>query len=269
MNTKFDMEKAVKLVKLIAPNINQNSLKKINASMNFKENYTIPIITDDESVKECIREFELDNPVNIIKFFVESYYANIECIVEGIAINQKLNFVDSVACISDARNKLKRALSNKGNKENFNNLLRDAQNCLDKGISELENKVFVYIDMVRQIDNQSKFMFFLKAKSSIKTVDINTELAREAIKTIDNAVQLHMTLAALMHEDIEDSVIEPFNEFKQKLIKDDNYMLMYNYDTEENKNFWLKLPETIDDICEKADDVSECMESCVDNIIFE
>lgn len=276
MNTKVNMNKATDLVKFVIRNVEKEGLDKATRMVKSDNNESIdmnkiviPIITNDESVRGFIDEFELNKPLNMIKFFVESYYANIECISEGIATNLKTDFINSISNIKSAKKKFNRALSNRDDKSKFESAIYAAQNSLDDGITQLEEKIFgVYIPEIQKIDNRGKFEFFLKAKASMAQIDINTELARESVKTIVSAVQLHMAVASVCHCDIDDSVIKPFESFKNKLISNNNCSLMYDYDNEKERAFWKKIENEIDVICNDSDDVCDSIKSFIDEIII-
>ena len=276
MGNNIDFKRATKIVKYILPNVDENALNKVtsimkndgNSSINIK-NIKVPIITDDESIREYIKIFELDKPLNMIKFFVESYYANVECIADGIGCNQKTDFCNSVSYIKTAKRMFDRAMSNMKNSHKYEQLIIDAQNALDQGITQLEEKIFrVYIPEIRKIDNRGKLEFFLKAKASLSQIDINTELARESVKTIVSAVQLHMLIASASHDDIYDSVIRPFEEFKNNLLSSNNCTLMYDYDNEKERSFWTGIADQIETICDNSDSISECIETCIEDIVI-
>ena len=59
----------------------------------------VPFITDDENVKKAISDFELENPEKCMRFIVEAFFAQAECIIETANVSQQSNLCDSISYI--------------------------------------------------------------------------------------------------------------------------------------------------------------------------
>ena len=116
----------------------------------------IPIITNDVEVAKFIAEYHLDNPENMINFFLDVSFAAVDNISSSVDDLKQIDLINSVSKIKSAENMYKLASDNPKEKKQY---LWSAQNKLFDATEELKNKILLYIDKTREIDNYSKYKF--------------------------------------------------------------------------------------------------------------
>ena len=91
MNKIQVIENAVKTFQYLADNYDNTNLQKahLKVANEILCNTKLPILSNDEEVKKYIKEFQLDNPKNMINFFVEASFSAVEEII-GSAEDLKL-----------------------------------------------------------------------------------------------------------------------------------------------------------------------------------
>lgn len=247
--SEIDVQKAAKEV---AP---------ANSSLNLT-NFKVPFATTDPYVKEIIDEFQLRDPEKMIRFFVEAHFAELESIKDGFADLQEIDLINSISYVGGARRTYKKAIANPQSKTK---LLEDISSRLDQGLEQLQEKAILYIEKIRDIDNRPRLSFFGKAKLDLKKVDTNNHCAKAAVKAVVEAVHLQMAIAAELGWNIDDSVTEPFEEFKYRLLGGDNCSLMHAYDDEAESEYWLKLPQLLENVLDTADTLQDFIDNTEDS----
>ncbi len=81
------------------------------SAMNVISKVRIPILSSDSDVIRFCQDYRLNEPQNIIRFFVESYYAQFCASVDSISNLQKENPDDVISKVDNARNYLLDALN--------------------------------------------------------------------------------------------------------------------------------------------------------------
>lgn len=222
-------------------------------------NFKVPFLTSDPDVEKIIDELQLRDPEKMIRFLVESHFSAFDSIREGVYDLQQTDMINSVSFVGGAKRSYKRAIANPQSK---NKLLEEASTHLDQGLEQLQEKALFYIEKIREIDNKSRIKFFFKGKDSgVKAVDSHNHCAKSAVKAVIEAVNLQMAIAAELGWDIDSSVTVPFEDFKYRLLGGDNCSLMHAYDDEAESEFWLKLPQILDNALETADTLQDFLDS--------
>lgn len=225
-------------------------------------NFKVPFVTSDPDVENIIEEFQLRNPEKMIRFMVETHFAELESIKDGFADLQEIDLINSISTVSGAKRTYKRAIANPQSKTK---LLEDVSTHLDKGIEQLQEKTILYINKIREIDNRPRLSFFGKAKLDLKKVDTNNHCAKSATRAVIEAINLQMAIAAELGWDIDSSVTMPFEDFKDRLLGGDNCSLMHAYDDEAESEFWLKLPQVLENALDTADTLQNFLNSTEDS----
>lgn len=254
-------ELLVKTAKNLSAPIMQKAAKEIvpaNSAFDLS-NLKIPFVTSDPAVEEIIDEFQLRDPEKMIRFLVEAHFSAFDSIREGIYDLNEIDMINSVSFVGGAKRSFKRAIANPQSK---NDQLNKVSSDLDRGLEQLQDKAFFYIEKIRAIDNQPRVKFFFKGKDSgIKAVDSHNHCAKAAVKAVIEAVNLQSAIAAELGWDIDSSVIIPFEDFKHRLLGGDNCSLMHAYDDEAESEFWLKLPQMLEEALDTADTLQNFLDS--------
>lgn len=241
--------------KIVGKNsIDQQWMKKIQ----------LPILTNDEDVKKYIKEFQLQNPENMIRFFIEVTFASFESTKESINDLKLLDLADCISFVNAAEGQIKDAMNNKSDEKEE---LNEAKHNLDKAINELQKKIEIYIDGIRKIDSRSKWQFFLKSKVSLTDIDTNVGCAKYALEALITAIELQKYIATLKRSDVPSAVGSGNQFIKKKILDGDTCSLMHAYDKNQQECFWLKIEHKCDNLIKDdnclADYVAE-----YDNIDF-
>lgn len=231
-----------------------------NSAFNLN-NFKVPFVTTDPYIEEIIDEFQLRDPEKMIRFLVKGHFAALESIKDGFADSQEIDLINSISYVGGAKRTYKRAIANPQSKTK---LLEDITKDLDRGLEQLQQKAFFYISKIREIDNRPRISFFLKAKLDLKKVDTNNHCAKAAIKAVIEAVNLQTAIAAELGWNIDDS-ISSFEDFKNKLLGGDNCSLMHAYDDEAESEYWIKLPQLLDNVLDTADTLQDFLNSTEDS----
>ena len=208
---------------------------------------SIPILTTDADVISFINEYGLDKPENIIRFFIEIYYENYEALQSSIAQLKDLDMINTISNVGAAK---KTYEMSKGVSDNERRLsqISSAQSSLNNATSQLEEKILYFIRNQRNIDQMNILKKALRGNSILIEVDSNNTLAKQGIRALLAAVTLQTVIAKEMSDDIEKSVIIPYNDFKEKLLNSDNCLLMNDYDKDYIDEFWLNVSELLDSV---------------------
>lgn len=220
----------------------------------------IPFMTNDENVKKVIEEFQLTNPENMIKFMVEGYFAQFECISEGFSELKEHDINRVTSKVRSMMTSYQTAMKNEKLKDNiFSTILTN----LDAAMEELTGKVFLYIEKIRNIDSSNRIIYFFKSSHNLKVVDTNNYCAKQAVEAIIQAMNLYVLIKDELNLNIE-TQINVFNNFKDKMLFGDSCKLMHDYDKESQTKYWLKLPNRLETVIDTADLLNEFIKSSED-----
>lgn len=227
-------------------------------------NFKVPLVTSDPEVEKIIDEFQLRDPEKMIRFLVEAHFSAFDSMREGIHDLQVLDMINSISYIEGAKLSYGDVMSNTKSKSKL--LLEETSRQLNQGLAQLQEKTFFYINKIRAIDDKTRIKFFLKGKDGgIEAVDSYNHCAKTAVKGVIEAVNLKMAIAAELKWDIDRSVIKWFEDFKKRLLGGDNCSLMHAYDDEAKSEYWLKLPQMLDNALETADTLQDYLDSTEDS----
>lgn len=232
---------------------------EINEIKDLIQHARIPILTNDNEVKKYIEMFDLQKPENMIRFFVEGYVATIEGIYENVNDLKVQNLQIVLGEVSGAINMVKMGMDNLENvrKEKLDN----AQNQLLTASGKLENLLRNYIDKLSEIDQRSRWKFFLKSRVSVSDIDTNCACAKQAADALEMIVRIQMLVAVELGTKIENSVIVPYLDFIKGTFSDSVCDLMHAYDKDNQEGYWQKFPERF----KKAEKVVGAFKEYVEN----
>ena len=240
------------------------------SAMNVISKVRIPILSSDSDVIRFCKDYRLNEPQNIIRFFVESYYAQFSASIEAITNLQKENLDEVISKVDNARNYLLDALK-QNNDTSKREMLRDSVRESRSAISNLQRKIENYISEVRRIDELPDWKYKLLAPANLPKLKAQGVLAKAAAASLTQAINLLESASAELGE-TANSVFEGYKRFMQETVIP-NSMLMHDYDEKKSQEFWLGmrkqleankiLADVMDDICSDSCDIDD-----YDNIDF-
>ncbi len=263
-----DVRDAAKILKTAVKNVDSSTgelaIKEFSKSMNIVPSIKIPFdMLPSQKTKDImpyIKEFELDNPENMINFLVELHFASFETISDGIASIRKDLQNRTISKIISAKKQIRYAVKKKGEKREHKideclSMLRNAQ-------SDLELDIKSYISEINEVDNRSSFSFFMKSKSDLKKVDRTVALATVALQAYMEAAQILSYLAFLSGDEDIDCFVEDAKNFIESLTSHKSISLMAAYDVKRDNTYWNseKLKAQLEDVKELSDELLEFFE---------
>lgn len=261
-----DLKKATQFFTTAVKDVNINSIK--TAAKNLPANggidlskITIPMVTNDKTAQKFIEENELYKLDKLISFYVMAHFAQFASVYEGFSDLKELDLGNAVSKIDAAKNYYQQGMDNPDEKKGD---LNTAAHDLGEAFSVLKGKVNFYINGIRNVDSarsKNRFMGFLKSHGDLSKVDSNNHCAKAAVNAIMEAINLQILISAELGTNIKNSVLRPFEEFKASLLSGDTCKLMHDYDDEPESEFWLKLPNRIDNAIDTADMLNEMLEN--------
>lgn len=244
--------------------------KSALSAMDVISSVRIPILSSDNDVIRFCKDYRLNEPQNIIRFFVESYYAQFSASIEAITNLQKENLDEVISKVDNARNYLLDALK-QNNDTSKREMLRDSVRESRSAISNLQRKIENYISEVRRIDDLPDWKYKLQAPANLPKLKAQGVLAKAAAASLTQAINLLESASAELGE-TANSVFEGYKRFMQETVIP-NAILMHDYDEKKPQEFWLGmrkqleankiLADVMDDICSDSCDIDD-----YDNIDF-
>lgn len=244
--------------------------KSALSAMDVISKARIPILSTDKDVIDFCRQYRLNEPQNIIRFFVESYYAQFSASVESIIDLQRENLDDVISRVDNARNYLLDALK-QSNESSRRELLRDSVRESRSAISNLQRKIENYISEIRRIDDLPDWKYKLQAPMNSRKLKAQGALAKAAASSLCQAINLLESASAELGE-TANAVFEGYKQFMQDTVIP-NARLMHDYDENKRQEYWLSmrkqleantiLADVMEDISSDSIDIDE-----FDNIDF-
>lgn len=253
--------KAIGLIKTVVVNHN-GSVKDIitQRESNNQIEFSLSAFTDDESVIEFMKTYDLTNPQKIIKFFVDVHFATIESIFDNLGeIEQDIIEVNGLASIKDAEIKYEQKK------------YQDAENDLIHGFSVLNLAITKCVTRIRNIDNLKGLEFAIKAVfGNRKRSETATTLARMSVNGFFEIIKLntimYSELKAFVDNPPDNVLYSKCNELMKYLLSGDTCRLMHSFD--KNKDgFWLNLPDKIKEIQNENAELRAFFDTIDDNDI--
>lgn len=257
-------EKAVKVFQTLAERVEKPELLVAHNKMRDElgdeyqvKNIRIPILTEDEDVKEYIEKFQLNKPENMIRFFLEANFAAFESTKESVNELKEIDLRNSISKVKAAESQIKDAMNDKDDeKDEFNR----AKWNLDVAIQELISKIEIYVDGIRNIDNRSKWQFFLKSKVSLTDIDTYVNCAEYALQALLTAVDLQRCIAAYRKKQVPNTIDDGCKFIREQILDGDTCLLLHAYAKDKQEEFWLKIGEK----CKSLIDDNNCIVEYVD-----
>ena len=197
---------------------------------------------DDKEVKEYIKLFNLQNPGNMIRFFVEGYVSTIEGCYENLNELKAENLQMVLGEIVSASRTIRMGIDNPDMRDET---LSYAQHDLSMASSKLERMLPGYIHKIGEINNRSRWRFFLRARTSLKDIDTNVSCAKQAVEGLNIAVRLQMLIAVQRNMEIGNSVTTPYLNFMKSTITGDVCNLLNAYDKDKQEGYWIRISKKI------------------------
>ena len=256
------LEKAVEVVQKIADRYDESAMQKARDKMSLLDigehvikNGRIPIMTNDKDVKAFIKKFQLYKPENMIRFFVEANFAAFESTKESINKLNKTILSGIISKIPAAKDHIADAVKHKEDEEKE---LEAAKNLLDEAIANLQQQITNNIENIREIDNRSKWQFFLKSRVSLTDIDTYVGCAALSLQVLVQAVEAQRQIVALKKRtDDPASVVRCRRFVEEKILSGDTCSLMHAYDKDKEKGFWLKIEHVCQNIIQDKNELAE------------
>lgn len=222
----------------------------------------IPVLTDDEDVKRYVREFELDKPENMIRFFVEANFAAFELTKESINELKELDLINTISGVESAKDKITDTLNNK---EYAERELPAAKDRLDDAANKLMPKISLNIRKIREIDNRPKFQFFIKSKLSLTDIDTAVSCAKLSLRALIEAVEAQRHILAIKKQTNDPASVKKCIQFIQdEILNGDTCSLMHAYDKDKAKGFWLNIRQMCQSIAADENYLAEFADTYAD-----
>lgn len=240
MNKKELAQKAVELIKTVVVN-RDSSVKKAIENIYPQKNsdFSFTSFIDDEDTIAFMKEYGLNSPEKIIKFFVNVHFATIESIFSGIGeIQQDLLDTNGLSFISDAEIKYEKKM------------YQDAEKDLIHGFSVINLAIKNSVNRIRSIDDLKGLEFAVKAVFGNRG---KAETATKIAKMSINGLFEIISLSAILYSEIKSSTNNPpdnvlygkCNELMDYLLSGDICRLMHSFDSNKKDGYWLNLPNKI------------------------
>lgn len=209
-------------------------------------NIRVPVLTDDEQVRKCVEKYNLNNPKNMIRFFVEASFATIEQIHDTYIASEEQKLQETISKIDSAKRKIIHGIDNP---QEMRDKFIAAQNAMFDVAAELEEKFKSYVEEIRVVDNMPKKQSFFKAHLLIKKVDSADQSAKKIIDALIKIIGIQTMVANQLGQNISNSVVIPFQNFVQEsILKGNTCDLLHAYDSDKENEFWHRIPEKIDTV---------------------
>ncbi len=263
-----DVKDAAKILKTAVKTVDSSTgelaIKEFSKSMNIIPSMKIPFdLLPSQKTKDImpyIKEFELDDPENMIRFLVELHFASFETISEGIASIRGDSLDKTIAMVDSTKTLIRYA--NKKTEDIRRQKYSECLSNLGKAQSELEKEIKRYISEINEIDNRSSFSFFMKSKFDLKKVDSTVALATAALQAYFETTQLLSYLSVLSDDKDIEIFVDKSRAFIESLTAKKSISLMAAYDVKGDDTYWnsTKLSSQLDDIESLSEELAEFFE---------
>ena len=192
------------------------------------------LISEEEynMIIPCIKEFQLDDPKNLIKWIVDIHFSGIESINANIACIRRDLLSSEVSKISAIRRKI----IDLNESDDMNKYTKQYTDEMFNILSDLEGKVNNYLSEIVEIDNLPRYKFFVKANFNKSKVTAAVQLSKAALQAYFEAIDIYAVLSNGRNNNVvRDSTFDESIDFINKL--DISYFIAYD----KNKDtFWNK-----------------------------
>jgi len=179
-----------------------------------------------------VKEFQLDDPKNLIKWIVDIHFAGIESINTNIACIRRDLLSSEVSKIKAIRKKII-DVNESDDMYKITKLYTDEMYNI---LSDLEGKINDYLSEIVEIDNLPRYKFFVKANFNKSKVTAAVQLSKAALQAYFEAIDIYAVVSnERKNNSVRDATFDDSIEFIDKL--DITYFIAYD----KNKDtFWNK-----------------------------
>ena len=249
MNKKT-ISKIIEVIKTLQEIIPEEAISKVLSIISNgipTKPERIPIPSCDSDIEAFIVEYELDKPENMFRFFVELYFESFEVLHDAINDLKEIDLINTISIVKGAKKTYDMSKGMTDEQRKLQSIV-SAQAALNEASSQLEGKIMFYIDKQRKIDSMSRFKKALKGKLLVKEIINNNNMAKQAISILIADVYLQTVIAHDTGDDINSSIIEPYTKFKDRILSNNNCILMKDYDKNYKDKFWANLEEALSSV---------------------
>lgn len=195
-------------------------------------------LTEEE--KELFNELKLNEPQEVVKFVINSFWTELLNINNKIYDLQEMELSKTLSNVYNAKAILKNKYeSYTQQKESYNLVYHDLQ----KSLYDMMDMNKTYANNIMQIDNWTKGEALLHFKSGYNDSIKYSYLARASIEGIISGITLVYTLAKFLRIDISEAIGNDFRDFLATFwIRDEKYKIMGKYDIN-SVEFWNIVPQ--------------------------
>lgn len=186
----------------------------------------------------------VDTSEKAINFLIELYFENLERFSESISDLKNIDLINTISEVEGAKITFEMSKDISDENRRYANISK-IQSSLNNAIIALENKVIFYINKQYDIDNMNPLKRAFRGKSIITEIDSNNNLAKQALYALMAAISLQIKISKFFDDDIEKSIIKPYEYFKNKLLSGNTCLFMNDYDKDYSDGFWIKLSESM------------------------
>lgn len=204
----------------------------------------IPMSTASKAAQEYIKEFELDKPENLARFFVEEYFASFENIMTAVNALKAENLITVLSKIETAKDEVEIGINDP---VDGRAALKQAQYDILNACNTLEGLLKSYIRQIKEIDQKNKWEFFIKSRGLLSTIDINVSCARETVSALDIAIRMQ-ALIAMQLDQKSGAVIAKHIAFLENTLTETERNLLQAYDKNKGDAYWGQIPQKVESL---------------------
>lgn len=203
---------------------------------------SIPITSSDERVRKFCKDYQLYKPENMIRFYVESFYAQFNATIDAVSNIQTENLNSVISRVDNARNYLLDALEQQ-NENTRREHLRDSVRESRAAIADLQLKIKNYITETRRIDDLPTWKYKLQAPQNVSRLKTLNALGKASMGSLFQAINILEAASAELGE-TANSVFKSYQSFMEDMIIP-NSRLMHDYDEMKSAEFWLSMRQQL------------------------
>lgn len=256
-------------MKKIALVILSNPLREKN--VNIKE-YARAFLCKSgyENVEEIMRELEnmgvFQGPQAMIRVCVEIFCTAFDNIYHQSSLVRRDLLYDHLGKFEGLKITLKEVIEEPSSAKER---LQGVSNQLKELFGIFKGRLICWIGDIRNIDNQGRMQFFLKARSNKSIVDTNINFIHLCLDVLEEVVKIYCIVETYYGRNGK-VLLDEYEEFYQKnLLKGDTPRLLYAYEfVEQNKKRedFLHLEDRVKDITNISEYYSELLKEYKDDV---
>ncbi|MCM1186546.1 MAG: hypothetical protein NC251_10475 [Lachnoclostridium sp.] len=197
----------------------------------------IPILTNNKDVQKYVKEFGLEDPQKLARFFVEGFCASFENIQSAINGSQRRELEAVLGEVRGTKDAIITGINNPEYKQEY---LIPAHSTILIACGKLEEWLRDYINEIEAIDQKSKWQFFLGAKGSLSKIDTNIFCAKKAVEALDITIRLQAIVMMQLNQK-STMVIKDHITSVKSIFTDERCDLLNAYDKDKQNGYWWKI----------------------------